>query len=104
MSWENLTNMQTDSGVLIEKSEKSAVLDICALLQKHEGRNYELHSEHINPANVRTLRTIGFDRCYVRAGGPIPLGCGGDKISRFSLPVTGFSASDANHPEMPDID
>jgi ornithine--oxo-acid transaminase len=44
-------------------------LDIRALLKQHEGRNYELHSQHVNPANVRTLRTIGFDRCYVRAEG-----------------------------------
>src|SRR5690242_10244086 len=44
--------------------------DIRALLQQHEGRNYELHTAHVNPANTRTLRTIGFDRCYVRAEGP----------------------------------
>ena len=45
-------------------------LDIRALLKQHEGRNYELHAAHVNPANVRTLKTIGFDRCYVRAEGP----------------------------------
>ncbi len=39
-------------------------------LSEHEGRNYELHAAHVNPANVRTLKTIGFDRCYVRAEGP----------------------------------
>jgi len=41
-----------------------------ALIKQHEGRNYELHAAHVNPANVRTLKTIGFDRCYVRAEGP----------------------------------
>jgi len=51
-------------------TERAAGLDIVALLKEHEGRNYELHAEHVNPANVRTLRTIGFDRCYVRAEGP----------------------------------
>ena len=45
-------------------------LDIRTLLEEHAGRNYELHAEHVNPANVRTLKTIGFDRCYVRAEGP----------------------------------
>ena len=44
-------------------------LDIRALIEEHAGRNYELQSAHINPANVRTLKTIGFDRCYVRAEG-----------------------------------
>ena len=41
-------------------------LDIVGLLKQHAGRNYELQSEHINPANVRALRTIGFDRCFGR--------------------------------------
>ena len=48
---------------------KRAPLDIRALLKQHEGRNYELHTAHVNPANARTLKTIGFDRCYVRAEG-----------------------------------
>lgn len=46
------------------------ILDIVGLLNRHAGRNYELQAEHVNPANVRALRTIGFDRCYVRAEGP----------------------------------
>ena len=44
-------------------------LDIIALLKEQQGRNYELHAEHVNPSNVRTLKTIGFDHCYVRAEG-----------------------------------
>jgi len=51
-------------------TEKPAGLDLRALIEKHAGQNYALHAEHINPANVRTLKTIGFDRCYVRAEGP----------------------------------
>ena len=102
MSWENLIIMQTDSGVLIEKSERSAGLDICALLQKHEGRNYELHSEHINPANVRTLRTIGFDRCYVRAEGPYLWDVEGTKYLDF-LSGYGVFSLGRNHPEVRQI-
>jgi ornithine--oxo-acid transaminase len=45
-------------------------LDIRALLASQAGRNYELHTAHVNPSNARALRTIGFDRCYVRAEGP----------------------------------
>ena len=51
-------------------ASQKAPLDICALIKANEGRNYELHSKHINPANTRTLKTIGFDRCYVQAQGP----------------------------------
>ena len=59
----NVMDIQTETGT-------RPGLDIIALLREHQGRNYELHAEHVNPANVRTLRTIGFDRCYVRAQGP----------------------------------
>jgi acetylornithine/succinyldiaminopimelate/putrescine aminotransferase len=44
-------------------------LDIHSLLRATAGRNYELHEAHVNPRFVKTLRTIGFDRCYVRAEG-----------------------------------
>jgi len=44
--------------------------DVDELLRTHQGRNYALHREHVNPMFARVLRTIGFDRCYVRAEGP----------------------------------
>lgn len=44
--------------------------DILGLIREAEGRNYELHDAHINPRFAKTLRTIGFDRCYTRAEGP----------------------------------
>ncbi|MHC4947196.1 MAG: aspartate aminotransferase family protein [Planctomycetota bacterium] len=44
-------------------------LDIAAILAAHQGRNDELHREHVNPQFAKVLRTIGFDRCYVRAEG-----------------------------------
>jgi ornithine--oxo-acid transaminase len=53
----------------VQKNENES-FDIAALLKQNEGRNYELHSAHVNPSNSRTLSTIGFDRCYVRAEGP----------------------------------
>lgn len=43
--------------------------DILGLIQEAEGSNYELHESHINPRFAKTLRTIGFDRCYARAEG-----------------------------------
>jgi len=44
-------------------------LDIAKLIAAHEGENYALHAEHINPRFAKVLRTIGFDRCYAKAQG-----------------------------------
>ena len=44
-------------------------LNIQSLLTNSVGKNYELHDTHINPRFAKTLRTIGFDRCYTRAEG-----------------------------------
>lgn len=45
--------------------------DLLQLLQAHTGQQHELYGRHVNPQFVRVLRTIGFDRNYVRAEGPI---------------------------------
>jgi ornithine--oxo-acid transaminase len=74
-------------------------LDICALLKEHEGRNYELHAQHVNPANVRTLKTIGFDRCYVRAEGPYLWDVKGTKYLDL-LSGYGVFNLGRNHPEI----
>jgi ornithine--oxo-acid transaminase len=80
-------------------TQKSDALDICALLKANEGRNYELHEKHINPANVRTLRTIGFDRCYVRGEGPYLWDVQGTKYLDF-LSGYGVFSLGRNHPEV----
>src|SRR3712207_7094940 len=41
-----------------------------AWLDQHKGRQYDLHTEHLNPAFVKMLRAIGFDKGYVRGEGP----------------------------------
>jgi ornithine--oxo-acid transaminase len=38
-------------------------------LDAQRGRQYDLHSRYINPAFVKMLRTVGFDRAYVRGEG-----------------------------------
>jgi ornithine--oxo-acid transaminase len=78
---------------------KSAGLDICALLEENKGRNYELHSLHINPANSRTLKTIGFDRCYVHAEGPYLWDTEGTKYLDF-LSGYGVFGLGRNHPDI----
>jgi ornithine--oxo-acid transaminase len=82
-----------------DPTEGRAPLDIRALLQQHAGRNYELHSAHVNPANVRTLKTIGFDRCYVRAEGPYLWDAQGAKYLDM-LAGYGVFGLGRNHPEV----
>jgi ornithine--oxo-acid transaminase len=74
-------------------------LDIVALAKEHAGKNYELHAEHINPANVKTLKTIGFDRCYTRAEGPYLWDVKGDKYLDL-LSGYGVFGLGRNHPEI----
>ena len=74
-------------------------LDIRALVEEHAGRNYELQSAHINPANVRTLKTIGFDRCYVRAEGAYLWDTEGTKYLDL-LSGYGVFGLGRNHPEV----
>lgn len=76
-----------------------AGLDIRALLEENAGRNYELHAEHVNPANVRTLKTIGFDRCYVRAEGPYLWDVQGNQYLDM-LSGYGVFGLGRNHPEV----
>lgn len=44
-------------------------LDIAALLSQTEGQGHELFQRHVNPQLAKVLRTIGFDRSYVRGSG-----------------------------------
>ena len=74
-------------------------LDIAALVKQYAGKNYELHAEHVNPANVRTLKTIGFDRCYTRAEGPYLWDVAGEKYLDL-LGGYGVFGLGRNHPEV----
>lgn len=75
------------------------ILDIVGLLKQHAGKNYALQSEHVNPANVRALRTIGFDRCYVRAEGPYLWDIKGVKYLDL-LSGYGVFGLGRNHPDV----
>jgi len=44
-------------------------ININEILASARGENYDLHEKHVNPRFVKTLSTIGFDRCYTRAEG-----------------------------------
>ena len=74
-------------------------LDIRGLIRDNEGRNYELHEQHVNPQYVKVLSTIGFDRCYVRAEGPYLWDVRGTKYLDMNSGF-GMFAVGRNHPEV----
>jgi ornithine--oxo-acid transaminase len=85
---------------VVKKSASShPPLDLAALVKEYAGKNYELHAEHINPANVRTLKTIGFDRCYIRAEGAYLWDVKGEKYLDL-LSGYGVFGLGRNHPEV----
>jgi ornithine--oxo-acid transaminase len=83
----------------VEQQKSQGGINIRALLDQHQGRNYELHASHVNPANVRALSTIGFDRCYIRAEGPYLWDVEGKKYLDM-LSGYGVFALGRNHPEI----
>lgn len=91
--------MLLDAETETQTAPVTAGLDIRALLEENAGRNYELHAEHVNPANVRTLKTIGFDRCYVRAEGPYLWDVQGNQYLDM-LSGYGVFGLGRNHPEV----
>ena len=44
--------------------------DVDAAFTEHQGEQFALHEAHLNPQLPRVLRTLGFDRTYVRGEGP----------------------------------
>lgn len=93
-----MPNMSTPSHSSFPHTE-AGTLDVRALLEQHRGRNYELHAQHVNPANARMLRTIGFDRCYVRAQGPYLWDTQGNQYLDM-LSGYGVFSLGRNHPEV----
>lgn len=43
--------------------------DIARALEQRHGENFALHEEYLNPQLARVLKTLGFDRYYVRGEG-----------------------------------
>ena len=73
--------------------------DIRELIRRYEGRNYELHEQHVNPQYVKVLRAIGFDRCYVRAEGPYLWDVRGTRYLDLNSGF-GVFAVGRNHPDV----
>ena len=73
--------------------------DFFRWLDQHRGREYDLHSEHINPAFVKVLKAIGFDKGYVRGEGAYLWDAAGNKYLDL-LTGWGVFALGRNHPKI----
>src|ERR1700761_1347486 len=71
--------------------------DLRSLLASHAGEGYELHSRYLNPQLPRTLRTIGFDKDYVRGEGAYLYDAEGHAYADF-LSGFGVFAAGRSHP------
>jgi ornithine--oxo-acid transaminase len=76
--------------------------DFLSWLDAQQGRQYELHERHVNPAFVKTIRTIGFDKSYVRGQGPWLFDAEGRRYLDL-LTGWGVFALGRNHPKVRSI-
>jgi ornithine--oxo-acid transaminase len=72
---------------------------ISELISARTGENFELHERLMNTQMVRVLRTIGFDRTYVRAKGPYLYDEKGEEYLDL-LSGYGVFAVGRNHPTV----
>jgi ornithine--oxo-acid transaminase len=76
--------------------------DFAGWLRKQHPRAFELHDKHINPVFVKMLRTIGFDKKYVRGEGAYLWDAEGNKYLDL-LTGWGVFALGRNHPKVKSI-
>ncbi|HTA46323.1 MAG TPA: aspartate aminotransferase family protein [Bryobacteraceae bacterium] len=76
--------------------------DFLQWIDRQQGRQYELHTRHINPVFVKMLRTIGFDKGYVRGEGSYLYDEHGTRYLDF-LTGWGVFALGRNHPKVRSI-
>ncbi|PKP84963.1 MAG: aspartate aminotransferase family protein, partial [Alphaproteobacteria bacterium HGW-Alphaproteobacteria-2] len=72
---------------------------IIDLLESRAGEKFALHERHLNAQMVRVLRTIGYDREYVRATGPHLYDAEGNRYLDL-LSGFGVFALGRNHPHV----
>jgi ornithine--oxo-acid transaminase len=73
--------------------------DFDGWLKEQAGRQYELHDQHINSSFVKMLKTIGFNKGYVRGEGPYLWDAEGNKYLDL-LTGWGVFALGRNHPKV----
>ena len=75
------------------------MFDVGELLQARHGENYALHEKHLNHQLGRVLKTIGFDRFYVRGEGSYLFDSEGERYLDF-LSGFGVYALGRSHPTL----
>ncbi len=73
--------------------------DVSELLRERHGENFALHEKHLNYQLGRVLKTIGFDRFYVRGEGSYLYDADGDRYLDF-LSGFGVYALGRSHPAL----
>jgi acetylornithine/succinyldiaminopimelate/putrescine aminotransferase len=73
--------------------------DLSKLIEERKGDNFRLHAQHVNPQMARVLKTIGFDRFYVRGEGCYLFDAQGRKYLDF-LSGFGVFALGRGHPAV----
>jgi ornithine--oxo-acid transaminase len=73
--------------------------DVARLLTERHGENYALHEKHLNFQLARVLKTIGFDRFYVRGEGSYLFDAEGERYLDF-LSGFGVYALGRSHPAL----
>src|SRR5262249_355500 len=73
--------------------------DIIGQLAANQEREYDVHSDHVNPAFVQMLRTIDFDKGYVRGEGCYLWDAEGNKYLDL-LTGWGVFALGRHHPKV----
>ncbi|MBE9156373.1 aspartate aminotransferase family protein [Nodosilinea sp. LEGE 06152] len=74
-------------------------MNILDRIAERQRDNFSLHSQYLNPQMVNVLKTIGFDRHYVRAEGPYLFDDQGDRYLDL-LSGFGVFALGRNHPKV----
>jgi ornithine--oxo-acid transaminase len=74
-------------------------MSILELIEKRLSDNFALHEQYLNPQMVKVLKTIGYDRHYVKAQGPYLFD---DRGERYLDLLSGFGvfALGRNHPKI----
>ncbi|HIK46373.1 MAG TPA: aspartate aminotransferase family protein [Leptolyngbyaceae cyanobacterium M65_K2018_010] len=74
-------------------------MDILQRLQQRQNETFDLHAQHLNGQMVNVLKTIGFDRQYLRAEGPYLYDQAGHRYLDL-LAGFGVFALGRNHPTV----
>jgi ornithine--oxo-acid transaminase len=74
-------------------------MSILELIEKRLQENFALHEQYLNPQMVRVLKTIGYDRHYVKAQGAYLFDDRGEKYLDL-LSGFGVFALGRNHPKI----